>query len=81
MKSNYKRWEKEEIEKLKFLYHTKGLGSVEITPLMNRSKTSIHLKLKKLKIRHTREQTKLLKSRLIKVKKMECTVKQVRAKV
>jgi len=59
-----RKWENREIETLKKLFCEDGLGSVEIAPILNRTKTSIHLKVKKLKIRHSKTQTFLLKSRL-----------------
>lgn len=61
-----KKWTEKEVKYLKELYCEKGLGSVEIASILHRTKTSVHLKIKKLKIRHTKAQTYALKSHLTK---------------
>jgi hypothetical protein len=52
-----KCWNNEEISKLKFLYETEGKSLSELKSLFpNRSEVSIRLKIKKLKLKHTKEQ-------------------------
>jgi very-short-patch-repair endonuclease len=64
----YKKWNEEEIEYLKELYVIKGLSQIEICPffnkIYNRTCDSIWIKIKRLKLFHTKDQTRLIKSRL-----------------
>jgi len=64
----YKKWSKKEIKYLKELYVIKGLSQTEICPFFNkiydRTCESIWIKIKRLKLFHTKEQTRLIKSRL-----------------
>lgn len=57
MNSMKKIWTNEEIELVKKLYELEGLDTVKIAALMNRSKNSILVKIKRLKLKHTAEQT------------------------
>lgn len=57
-------WKKEEIDTLIELYCSKGLSLSEIVPFISRSSKAIKLKIKRLKLRHTPQQTKDIKSRL-----------------
>lgn len=61
-------WSNEEINLLKHLYEKKGLSKIEICPFFNkkynRTCDSIWIKIKRLKLKHTKEQTKNIKSRL-----------------
>lgn len=63
-----KIWLKEEVLYLRDLYEKEGLSLSEIFPMFNekynRSLESIKIKIKKLKLSHTNEQTKKIKSRL-----------------
>lgn len=63
-----KVWSNEEVSHLVELYEIKGLSLSEIYPIFNkkyiRTLESIKIKLKKLKLKHTKEQTKEIKSRL-----------------
>lgn len=64
----YNFWKEEEIKELKFLYEEKGLPLNELYELFidkypNRTKTSLEVKIKKLKLRHTEEQIFQVKSR------------------
>lgn len=63
-----KIWSDEEIILLKDLYEKKGLSKIEICPFFcekyERSCESIWIKIKRLKLRHTKEQTRNIKSRL-----------------
>lgn len=62
------KWLDDEVNLLKKLYITDGLSLIELIPFFNkkynRSNDSIHLKIKRLKLRHTKEQIKNIKSRL-----------------
>lgn len=62
------KWNEEEVNYLKYLYVNKGLVPSEIYPLFkekfNRSLTSIKIKIKKLKLRHSEKQTNEAKSRI-----------------
>lgn len=62
------KWLDEEILLLKKLYVTNGLSMIELKPIFNkkynRSDDSIRLKIKRLKLRHTKEQICEIKSRL-----------------
>lgn len=62
------KWSDDEVKLLKKLYVKDGLSLVELKPIFNkkynRSDDSIHLKIKRLNLRHTKEQTKNIKSRL-----------------
>jgi very-short-patch-repair endonuclease len=62
-----KVWKEEEVEFLKKLYIEQGLVLKEICEIFkkkyNRTKTAINLKIKKLKLKHTKEQTYKAKSR------------------
>jgi len=61
----YSFWSLSDIQKLKDMYIIQGLSLKEIYPVfLNRTKDGIKLKIKKLKLRHTKEQTKDIKSRL-----------------
>src|SRR5690554_6921571 len=63
-----KNWSEEEVLYLSNLYEKDGLSLSEIFPLFskkyNRTLESIKIKIKKLKLKHTSEQTKKIKSRL-----------------
>jgi len=64
----YNFWKEEEIKELKFLYEEKGLSLNELYDLFiekypNRTKTSLDVKIQKLKLRHTKEQIYEVKSR------------------
>jgi len=63
-----KKWSSCEIKYLKKLYEINGLSCVEIYPLFikkyNRTNTSIKIKIKKLKLCHTKKQISEIKSRL-----------------
>jgi very-short-patch-repair endonuclease len=63
------KWSKEEIEYLRKLYLIDELSLTEIYPIFlekfNRTETSINVKIKRLKLRHTKEQTKKIKQRLL----------------
>ena len=62
------KWSEKEIELLKKLYLKDGLSLIELTPIFNkkyeRSDNSIHLKIKRLKLNHSKEQISEIKSRL-----------------
>lgn len=65
----YNFWKDEEIKELKYLYEEKGLSISELYELFidkypNRTKTSLEVKIQKLRLRHTKKQTKDIKSRL-----------------
>lgn len=66
----YKFWSTEEIEYLKKLYEEDGLVLSELYPIFknkyNRSKISVEVKIRKLKLKHTKEQISKAKSRLYK---------------
>jgi len=62
-------WSEEEINTLKYYYINSGLSISEfyddyIKKYSYRTKTAIKVKIKKLKLRHTKEQTSKIKSRL-----------------
>jgi G:T-mismatch repair DNA endonuclease (very short patch repair protein) len=62
-------WTKEEEFKLKYYYEDLGLSLSELYNLLSddyphRTKTSVEIKIKKLKLKHTKEQTSAIKSRL-----------------
>lgn len=61
------KWSDDEIKLLKKLYVTDGLSLVELRPIFiekySRSDDSIRVKIKRLKLRHTKEQIKNIKSR------------------
>lgn len=59
-----KKWTKEELTSLQDLYCIKGMGAKEISKLLNRSKTSVWVKIKRLRFRHTANQTFAIKSKL-----------------
>jgi len=63
-----KLWSEEEIEHLKKLYEYEGLSVSELLPIFNknfnRSYEALSVKIGRLKLRHTKEQISLLKSRL-----------------
>lgn len=63
-----KKWSSEEIEYLTELYEKNGLSLSEIYPVFskkyNRTLESVKIKIKKLTLKHTNEQTKKIKSRL-----------------
>lgn len=59
-----KPWSLEEIERLKVLYEQNGLCAEEIAELMSRSIVSVHIKRKRLRLRHTDSQTKAAKRRI-----------------
>ena len=50
-------WSEEEIAQLYVLYKEKGLPAIEIAEILGRTKNSVWTKIKRLKIRHTPEQT------------------------
>jgi len=62
-------WSEEEIKFLIDLYVNKGLSKIEICPLFmqkhERTCESIWIKIKRLKLKHTNEQTKKIKQRLL----------------
>lgn len=62
------KWSEKEIELLKKLYLKDGLSLIELVPIFNkkyeRSNNSIHLKIKRLKLNHSKEQISEIKSRL-----------------
>lgn len=61
------QWTTEEINYLKDLYENKGLSKSEICPMFiqyNRTCDSIWVKIKRLKLTHTKEQTQKIKSRV-----------------
>lgn len=64
----YLKWQENEIELLKKLYLIDGLSLTELFPIFNekykRSHESIKVKIKRLKLQHTDEQIKNIKSRL-----------------
>ncbi len=63
-----KKWSQKEIEYLKKLYEEEGLSLLELYPFFlkkyDRTTESVKLKIKKLKFKHTKEQTTKIKSRL-----------------
>jgi very-short-patch-repair endonuclease len=62
------KWLNDEIELLKELYLNDGLSLIELLPFFlkkyDRSEESIRIKIKRLKLRHTEQQKKDIKSRL-----------------
>ncbi len=62
-------WNKDEIEFLKKCYLIDGLSSSEIYPIFikkyDRTETSIKIKIKRLKLKHTKEQIQKIKQRLL----------------
>lgn len=63
-----KKWSKEEINHIEELYKIKGLSLSEICPFFiekyGRTCDSIWIKIKRLKLSHSKEETKQIKSRL-----------------
>jgi G:T-mismatch repair DNA endonuclease (very short patch repair protein) len=59
-----KAWKKEDEERLIYLYEKKGLSLSELISTFYRTKGAIQNKINKLKLRHTSEQTALIKNRL-----------------
>ena len=60
----YKLWTENEISLLEDLYINQGLSLSEIDGYFDRTKEAVSIKIDKLKLRHTKEQTKSIKSRL-----------------
>jgi len=60
-----KPWTEKEIEELKRLYLVEGLVPKEIAPLLNKTRISVIVKSKRLKLKHTIEQTNSAKSRIL----------------
>jgi len=52
-----KTWTADEISQLYGLYSKQGLSAKEIAPMLRRTKTSVWVKIKRLKIRHSPSQT------------------------
>lgn len=59
-----KYWSKEEEEKLKYYYEKMGLSVSEFYEKFDRTKTSLEVKIGKLKLKHTEKQKSKIKSRL-----------------
>ena len=59
-----RKWGKDEIELLRNLYETDGLGCVEIASILCRSGESVHIACKKSGFHHTKEQERALRSRI-----------------
>jgi G:T-mismatch repair DNA endonuclease (very short patch repair protein) len=64
-----KYWSDNEIEQLKNLYENMGLSISEITNIIDRDHISVRNKINKLKLKHTSEQTKHIKSNLMRGEK------------
>lgn len=66
MAKNFSRklWTVKEENLLRSMYIDRGMGCVEIAPNFKRSPTSVRIKTKRMRLRHSKEQTKCLKSRL-----------------
>jgi len=68
MKPTRKKWSATEIKFLSDLYIVDGMGLSELYPIYIKSycrtKTAVHLKIKKLKLQHTKKQTSDIKSRI-----------------
>lgn len=56
-----KQWTEDEIDQLRYLYSSQGLSAKEIAPTLKRTKVSVWVKIKRLKIRHTSAQTTRIK--------------------
>jgi tRNA A37 threonylcarbamoyladenosine biosynthesis protein TsaE len=61
----YKKWSDKEIAELRDFYENKGLCCIEISKIMtSRTPISIHIKIDRLKLRHTKEQEISARSRI-----------------
>ena len=62
MQTTRKMWSEQEVRYLRELYLLQGLSALKISKILQRSKTSTWLKIKRLKLRHAPEQTAKIKS-------------------
>ena len=58
-----KQWSKKEIDQLHDLYGNKGMASGDVATILGRTKNSVWVKIKRLKIKHSPEQTFKIKQK------------------